>query len=205
MDKIEEIKKLKQLFDDGIITNEEFLIQKQKILGITLEEKINNDSTNQNNENKSDLDEYENELLKQVNEEKAKDTDNNNDAENDNFYEREKLKEKAKLEAQEEIRERRNAKRNKEIKDNINSVKNKIIKIIKWILAICCWSIALGSFFTIEKSVMYIPIGIIFAFLGFLACPLITKFTSKYVKYTKNKKWIVIVLIIIAIILMCNM
>lgn len=204
MDKIEEIKKLKQLFDDGVITNEEFLIQKQKILGITLDEKTSNASTEQNNKNNSNLDEYENELLKQINEEKQKNIDKN-DEENENFYEREKLKEKAKLEAQEEIREKRTTKRNKMIKDNINSAKNKMTKILKWILAVCCWLITLGSFSAISQSVLNIPIGIIFMVLGILACPTITEFTTKYAIYTRNKKWIVIVLIIIAIILMNSM
>ena len=37
MDKLEEVKKLKQLLDDGIINDEDFKIKKAQILGITSE------------------------------------------------------------------------------------------------------------------------------------------------------------------------
>ena len=205
MDKIEEIKKLKQLYDDGIITNEEFSIQKQKILGISMEEKKKDDnSVNNFNAETDNLDEYENDLLKQINEKKEKNI-NNNKKEEDDFYKKEKLKEKAKLEAQEEVREKQNEIRNEKIKKNLNKGKNFTAKVIKWILAVFCWIMGLGSFLATGNGILYIPAGIMLIVLGFLSCPAITRLTTKNQVYTQYKKWIVSFLIVILFILLCSM
>ena len=121
MNKIEEIKKLKQLLDDGIINNEEFTWQKQKILGLNAEDNNKNDYEKTNS-----LDDYESKLLKQLNEESNEEASSVKEPlDEKDFYNREKIKEKAKLEAQEEMKEQRN----KKIKEDINAGKEKILII----------------------------------------------------------------------------
>ena len=190
MNKIEEIKKLKQLLDDGIINNEEFTWQKQKILGLNAEDNNKNDYEKTNS-----LDDYESKLLKQLNEESNEEASSVKEPlDEKDFYNREKIKEKAKLEAQEEMKEQRN----KKIKEDINAGKEKILIIIKWVLAVFCWLGALGGF---ANGIKYLPYGIVFFLLGIMSCPSITKYTTKYKMYTNFKKWIVIGLVILLFLL----
>ena len=63
MDKLEEVKKLKQLLDDGIIDENDFAQKKAEILGIVKEETTEEE---QKKETKSkSLDDYEKELMAQ--------------------------------------------------------------------------------------------------------------------------------------------
>lgn len=189
MDKVEKVKKLKQLLDEGIITQEDFSIQKQKIFGLSDNTKAEPTS----------LEDYEKELIQQANDNNNKEVNEQNNY-NISFYERERLREKAKLDAREEIREEKQQK----FKGKIHKATNNTKRIFKWILAVFCVIMGLGSFgASTEYGTIYIPIGIIFLLLGLMACPKVTDYTVRFEKYTKFKKTIVIILIVIFAIL-CN-
>lgn len=211
MDKIEELKKIKQLLDEGIITEKDFINQKQKILGLKNSQKFEILNTNESPEieqkkESRNIEEYEKELLeqKEILERKEKVTQNSSEStsiekkENNDFYQKEKMKEKAKLEAKEEIRERRIEKRNKKIKEQFHTGKNIMTNIIKWLLTIFFIIFGLTG---ISMDFKYKIIGITFLLLAILTCPFITQKTMQFEKYTKIKKYIVIVLIIILLIL----
>ena len=131
MDKIVEVKRLKKLLDDGIITEEDFVNQKRKIFEL---EEFNNIENKQKS-----IDDYEAELIKEC-ETKEKDS-------MEEYYKKEKLKEKAKLDAKEEIRKQREEGRNKQIREGINICKN----IFKWILTIFLMLMGIGSFISIAE------------------------------------------------------
>lgn len=192
MDKIEEVKKLKQLLDDKIIDEEDFKAKKAQILGIQTE---GLEEREINTKSKS-LDDYEKELLKQSN--KIIETESLENKLEDEYYKQEKIKAKARLEAEEEIR----SKKRKEQKDFVNQGINKTKRIIKWILTIFLLIFGIASIgVTKENGVMYIPLGILTLVLGGLACPKITDKTQKYQGYTKYKTAIIWIIIILWIVL----
>ena len=191
MDKIVEVKRLKKLLDDGIITEEDFVNQKRKIFELEEFNNIVEDDIAIENKQKS-IDDYEAELIKEC-ETKEKDS-------MEEYYKKEKLKEKAKLDAKEEIRKQREEGRNKQIREGINMCKN----IFKWILTIFLMLMGIGSFISIaEVGIIYLASGILFILLSLMTCPLITENTKKFEKYTKYKKTIVFIVIIIIFVLMC--
>lgn len=188
MDKLEEIKKLKQLLDEGIIDENDFQGKKSKILGLAEKEtdKVEETTKGTNVEGKT-LDDYEKELLMQLEEKSETKSE-------DDYYQQEKIKARAKLDAQEEIRSKRKA----EQKTILNKEVNKTKRILKWFLAGFLWLFGIGSVCTaIESGIMYIPLGILTIILGFMACPKITDITQKYQTYTTYKKVIVWIIVII--------
>lgn len=191
MDKIIEVKRLKKLLDDGIITEEDFVNQKRKIFELEELNNIVEDDITIENKRKS-LDDYETELVKES-ETKEKDS-------MEEYYKKEKLKEKAKLDAKEEIRKQRAEDKNKQIRNGINICKN----IFKWILTIFLMLMGIGSFMSIaDVGIIYLASGILFILLSLMTCPLITENTKKFKKYIKYKKTIVFIVIIIIVVLMC--
>ena len=97
MDKIEEIRELKKLLDDGVITEEDFAREKSKILGISIEEKIEDEEQEDRTIHKINVDEY-------INEKETNNVINNEEnihkkESNEDFYEKERLREKARLDA----------------------------------------------------------------------------------------------------------
>lgn len=200
MDVIDEIKRLKQLLDDEVITLEDFEEQKKKILEISSKEnniEIYNQKINEKSRPKS-LDEYEMELIeesKEVGENKKLEIID--DLSNEELYVREKLKEKAKLDAKEENRKEKN----KQIKQEINKGFNGGKRIFKWVLTIFCWLMSFGSILTLlDNVIVYLVSAIIFFILGLIVCPKITDYIQNE-KYMKYKKWIMFVLIVIFIII----
>ncbi len=173
MDKIEKLKKLKNLLNDGAITQEEFSIEKSKILGIKNKTPmIKNKSTAELEQAKKD------------------------------FFDKEKLKAKAKLEAEMEIKEIEKAKNAKKMKKIINMGTSKGKTVFFWFLTIFCFLVSLGSFVTLKTNIIiYLFNGIIFLILGIMACPKISEKTKRCKLYTKLKKYIIILLLILFIVL----
>lgn len=190
MDNLEEVKKLKQLLDEGIIDENDFKRKKAQLLGLPIEkvvekaEDVHIDKAE--NVNSKTLEDYEKELLKQSKMEKI-----------DDYYEREKIRARAELEAEAEMR----SKRRLEQKEVIDKGANKVKRIVKWILAIFLWVFAITSFTVTEVTLMYIPIGILTFVLGCMACPKITDITQKYEAYTMHKTAIVWITIIITLVI----
>ena len=124
MDKIEEIRELKKLLDDGVITEEDFAREKSKILGISIEEKIEDEEQEDRTIHKINVDEY-------INEKETNNVTNNEEnihkkESNEDFYEKERLREKARLDAREELLKQRKEELNK----NITGFSNKMISFI---------------------------------------------------------------------------
>lgn len=196
MDKLEEVKKLKQLLDDGIIDEDDFKNKKAQILGITSKEdhtEVQEPETEVKTKSKS-LDDYEKELLEQSDKEEKSST-----KANDDYYQQEKIKERAKLDAQEEIRSKRRAEQKAVVDKGVNTTK----RVLKWILAVALWLFAIGSFCVISTSgIYYLPIGILALVLGCMACPKITDKTQKFEAYTIHKTAIVWILVIALFVVM---
>lgn len=179
MDKIEEVKKLKQLLDDGVITEEDFAFQKKKIfsIGEQKEEQIENE-IEEDEDDKKTLEEYEQELIEETQKQEM------NRAEN--------LKKTAEKEKNRTVAEDKQ----KKVKDE-----NKH-KTTKWIVAVFCWLLSVGSIgLFLENALIYVPMCIIFLLLGLMACPQITEYTKKFEKYTKYKTLIVWFLIMLFVLL----
>lgn len=176
MNNIEEVKKLKKLLDDGIIDEDDFKKRKEILFGLS------DGPIKEVKENRKILDDYEKKLMEQ-----SKGEENE-----------EKLKARATIEVEEEAKNRREAEK-KVIRDkNVNKVKN----ILKWVLAVTLWIFGIGSLCVFNESgLIYIPLGIIMIFQGCMACPQITEYTQKFEKYTKLKKAIIWITIILWIIL----
>lgn len=190
MDKIDEIKELKKLLDEGLIAQDDFINQKRKILQIEDMEQDDKQLKDQaiidETEEKitKTIEDYEKELTEMANEEGNK----------EEYYEMEKIKEKARLDAKEELRRKKIEERGKVIQKG--TVKLKVV--LKWALAMFLILMSMGSFLSMSRDVIaYLICGIIFALLGIMACPAITKITVKYEKYTKYKKSIAIIMTII--------
>ena len=195
MDKIEEIRELKKLLDDGVITEEDFAREKSKILGISIEEKIEDEEQEDRTIHKINVDEY-------INEKETNNVTNNEEnihkkESNEDFYEKERLREKARLDAREELLKQRKEELNK----NITGFSNKMISFIKGVLAVVLIIFGIASISGTTKEILNLPIGIIFIILGLRSSPKITNKTKEYEMYTKYKKIIVWMFIILLFIL----
>lgn len=213
MDTINEIKKLKELLDEGIITKEDFEKQKQKVLGIisneeSIEKEKIEDNVEEQNKMKS-INDYEKELIEQLEKQQNKENEEGIEQEakeeiirreNQELYEKERLKEKAKLDAKAEQARERNTK----IKQNVDKGVGKGIRIFKWVMAIALWLLGVGGIgAAFTNGIVYIFIGIEFFLLGVMACPKITDYTEKFKIYTKFKWLIVIIVVILFIVCAC--
>ena len=206
MDKLEEVKKLKQLLDEGIISEEDFKQQKAKLLGLgsdIINAEKNEEIIEKDTRGKTkSLEDYEKELLEESN--KEKDNKEEKKKQNEDIYEKEKLKIKAKLDAEEEIR----TKRRTEQKLVVDKGVNKLKRILKWILATCLWIIgitSITSIMTLSNGFIDLIVGIIMLLLGCMACPKITDYTKKYETYTKHKTLFAWILVILSIILISTL
>lgn len=129
--------------------------------------------------------------------EEAKDEKSSTKA-NDDFYQQEKLKARAKLDAEEEIRNKRKAETRAAVDKGVNKTK----RIFKWILAVFLWLFGIASVFTaFESGWVYIPMGLIMILQGCMACPKITDKTQKYEAYTMHKTLIVIITVVVWVVL----
>lgn len=206
MDKLEEVKKLRQLLDEGIIDEDDFKKKKAQILGLagnnTKEEiKEETEDPKANKTKSKSLDDYEKELMEQSEQEDEVKEDSSTKS-NDDYYQKEKLKARAKLDAEEEIRKNRKA----EQKAVVDKGVTKIKRIFKWILAVLCWIVALGTALGVVEGNIIVNIisVLIYLVLGCMACPKITDITqnnSKFDSYTKHKTLLGWILIIVWVVL----
>ena len=207
MDNLEEVKKLKKLLDEGVIDEEDFSRKKSELLGISKKknyEVIEDEKVKIKKETKTknkSLDDYKKELLEESHKvEKNIEKSNSNDI--DDYYQKEKAKIRAKLDAEEEVRKNKKAEQKVVVGKGISKAK----RISKWILAIICWVCGFASVCLTGEWFMYLPEGIIFLVLGCMACPIITDYTinnQKLILYTKTKIIVVWILIILWLILVC--
>ena len=204
MDKLDEVKKLKKLLDDGIIDEEDFKKKKAQILGISsskdekVEEEVDETVEVKSIKTKT-LDDYEKELLAQS-EKEEKSNEKSSTKANDDFYQQEKIKARAKLDAEEEIRNKRKA----ETKATVDKGIDKTKKVFKWILAVALWIFGIASVCTaFESGLVYIPMGLIMIIQGCMACPKITEKTQKFEAYTMHKTIIIIITVVVWIVLAC--
>lgn len=209
MDKLEEVKKLKQLLDEGIIDEDDFKKKKAQILGLTgnntkeeIKEETEEPKATKTNKTKSkSLDDYEKELMEQSEQEDEVKEDSSTKS-NDDYYQKEKLKARAKLDAEEEIRKNRKAEQKAVVDKGVTKTK----RIFKWILAVLCWIVALGTALGVVEGNIIVNIisVLIYLVLGCMACPKITDITknnSKFDSYTKHKTLLVWILIIVWVVL----
>lgn len=208
MNKIEEIKELKALLDEGVITEEEFSEQKKRLLeieNVTVEQQ---DTTPSPSESKMSLDDYEKKLIQEIEESKTAEEINKeeiNKGENNNSYDKELLKKRAKLEADEAKRKKRGlrkgAKAEKKDSEKVE-IHDVGLTVLKWILTVFMFLLAVIQFSMItDYGKNYAVYGAFFVLFGLMACPPITRFTSSFKAYTKLKKYIVIFLVILLVIL----
>lgn len=208
MNKIEEIKELKALLDEGVITEEEFSEQKKRLLeieNVTVEQQ---DTTPPPSESKMSLDDYEKKLIQEIEESKTAEEINKeeiNKGENNNSYDKELLKKRAKLEADEAKRKKRGLRKNTKAEKTDN---NKVeiydvgLTVLKWILTVFMFLLAVIQFSMIsDYGKNYAVYGAFFVLFALMACPPITRFTSLFRTYTKFKKYIVIFLVILLFVL----
>ena len=206
MDKLDEVKKLKKLLDDGIIDEEDFKKKKAQLLGLSKEEikevkeeVVEEPKTEKKESESKSLDDYEKELLEQSDIEESKEEKSDTKANND-YYQKEKLKARAKLDAEEEIRNKRKA----ETKAAVDKGATKVKNVIKWILAIFLWIFGIASVCTaFDSGWVYIPLGLIMILQGCMACPKITEKAQKFETYTMHKTIIVIITVVLWVILAC--
>lgn len=212
MNKIEEIKELKALLDEGIITEEEFSEQKKRLLeieNVTVEQQ---DTTPSPSESKMSLDDYEKKLIQEIEESKTAEEINKEEGSNsydkkedNNLYDKELLKKRAKLEADEAKRKKRGLRKNaKAEKTDSNKVEiyDVGLTVLKWILTVFMFLLAVIQFSMItDYGKNYAVYGAFFVLFALMACPPITRFTSLFRTYTKFKKYIVIFLVILLFLL----
>lgn len=206
MDKLEEVKALKKLLDEGVIDEEDFARKKSELLGdlkeVTSAEKVTEKeySIKETNKESISLDDYEKELIEQSEavEESAENSSSNSIEE---YYQKEKAKVRAKLDAEEEMRKSRKAEQKVVVDKNITKAK----RVFKWILAVMCWMYGISGICGNGNLYRSLSEGMIVIVLGFMSCPKITDYTihnPKFSAYTKHKAaivWILIVLWIVVI------
>lgn len=194
MDNIEEVIKLKQLLDEGIIDEEDFRRKKAELLGIK-KEYSTNPNNSKNNESKSSnnrLEDYEKELIAQ-NELKEKYNNESSDS-NYNYYERLKLKAKVNLETEQEYRRQKR----EEQKEVLLKYTDTLKFIVNWILAIVLW--VSGTIFILASfslHFVYFATGLIMLLQGSMLCPKTSERTVNFPTYTKYKPLIFFITIFI--------
>lgn len=185
MTEIEEIKKLKKLFDQGIINDVEFKMEKAKILGldIPVENRVNDLSDEMKKFKKNKISEK--------------------------IMHREHYSEK-KDKITDEMTFQRNIKQKKTIyskekkKYQVKKIVEKLKKIILWALSIILWLfgiVSIGLFF--NNGLIYLLLGIIMFVQGCMICPRITKYAEKYNFYKKNRIIIIGLTILLFVIICC--
>lgn len=198
MNNIEEIEKFKALLDQGVISKEEFLHQKQKILGLTSNKEKNSEIENITNKK----------ILEGKENFESEQSKTNTDI--SEIYEIEKAKQRAKLDAEQELKDTIKKQYqdienfNSEERDKrINEITNKILNSLKWVITIFLLILTLSAFisFNDDRNWKMIAIGIIYLLLGLMSCPSITRITTKYQKYTKYKKFIILFIFVLILLI----
>ncbi len=223
MNQFEQLEKYKELLDQKVISEEEFLKIKQKILGLKAGEEEKVQEQKERSEALAQIDKMRAEEARGEVQtfaadekswiEKPQETAKQEalwerqQAEKDmlnspagihekiqNTYMAEKAKERARLEALEEFEEKERL----EQREKVKKVTKALTNILLWVISVILLIVAIASI-TDFSSVQYTVTGIIAFIIAIAACPFITEKTRNIEKlkgYYQHKKLIVTLLVI---------
>lgn len=181
MDKIEELEKYKKLLDDGAITEDEFRLMKQKILGLKTDDEKAAEKQAEREQALAEIEKMREEKRRAQEEAQAREL-------------AEKQRQEAARAQEMKIRQERNQKMQGTVKTAASVLKT----VLLWIVTVFLILYTLGAFGT--GGIKYVLNGIDSLLLAVLCCPLITKKVKsipKVEQYYGIKKIITIVLVIL--------
>lgn len=220
MDKIEELEKYKKLLDDGAITEDEFRLMKQKILGLKTDEEKAAEKQAEREKALAEIEKLREEKKRAQEEVQAREAAEQNriiqeernrqeaarQAEQvrinqmqlQQAYNEEKAKEAARLDAARAQEMRIRQERNQKMQGTAKTAASVLKTVLLWIVAVFLILYAVGAFSI--GGIKYVLSGIDSLLLAVLCCPLITKKVKsipKVAQYYGIKKIITIVLVIL--------
>ena len=212
MDKIEELEKYKKLLDDGAITEDEFRLMKQKILGLKTDDEKAAEKQAEREQALAEIEKMREEkrraqeeaqareLAEKQRQEAARQAEQNriNQMQLQQTYNEEKAKEAARLDAARAQEMKIRQERNQKMQGTAKTAASVLKTVLLWIVTVFLILYTLGAFGT--GGIKYVLSGIDSLLLAVLCCPLITKkvkYIPKVEQYYGIKKIITIVLVIL--------
>lgn len=212
MDKIEELEKYKKLLDDGAITEDEFRLMKQKILGLKTDDEKAAEKQAEREQALAEIEKMREEkrraqeeaqareLAEKQRQEAARQAEQNriNQMQLQQTYNEEKAKEAARLDAARAQEMKIRQERNQKMQGTAKTAAAVLKTVLLWIVTVFLILYTLGAFGT--GGIKYVLSGIDSLLLAVLCCPLITKKVKsipKVEQYYGIKKIITIVLVIL--------
>lgn len=212
MDKIEELEKYKKLLDDGAITEDEFRLMKQKILGLKTDDEKAAEKQAEREQALAEIEKMREEkrraqeeaqareLAEKQRQEAARQAEQNriNQMQLQQTYNEEKAKEAARLDAARAQEMKIRQERNQKMQGTVKTAASVLKTVLLWIVTVFLILYTLGAFGT--GGIKYVLSGIDSLLLAVLCCPLITKKVKsipKVEQYYGIKKIITIVLVIL--------
>ena len=226
MDKIEELEKYKKLLDDRAITEDEFRLMKQKILGLKTDEEKAAEKQAEREQALAEIEKLREEKKRAQEEVQAREAAerqrqaaeqnriiqeerNRQQAEQaeqarinqmqlQQAYNEEKAKEAARLDAARAQEMKIRQERNQKMQGTAKTAASVLKTVLLWIVAVFLILYAVGAFSI--GGIKYVLSGIDSLLLAVLCCPLITKKVKsipKVAQYYGIKKIITIVLVIL--------
>lgn len=204
MDKIEELEKYKKLLDDGAITEDEFRLMKQKILGLKTDEEKAAEKQAEREQALAEIEKMREEKRRAQEEVQAREAARQaeqariNQMQLQQAYNEEKAKEAARLDAARAQEMKIRQERNQKMQGTAKTAASVLKTVLLWIVAVFLILYAVGAFSI--GGIKYVLSGIDSLLLAVLCCPLITKKVKsipKVAQYYGIKKIITIVLVIL--------
>ena len=212
MDKIEELEKYKKLLDDGAITEDEFRLMKQKILGLKTDDEKAAEKQAEREQALAEIEKMREEkrraqeeaqareLAEKQRQEAARQAEQNriNQMQLQQTYNEEKAKEAARLDAARAQEMKIRQERNQKMQGTAKTAASVLKTVLLWIVTVFLILYTLGAFGT--GGIKYVLNGIDSLLLAVLCCPLITKKVKsipKVEQYYGIKKIITIILAIL--------
>lgn len=207
MEKIEELEKYKKLLDDGAITEDEFRLMKQKILGLKTDEEKAAEKQAEREKALAEIEKLREEKKRAQEEVQAREAAERqrqaeqariNQMQLQQAYNEEKAKEAARLDAARAQEMKIRQERNQKMQGTAKTAASVLKTVLLWIVAVFLILYAVGAFSI--GGIKYVLSGIDSLLLAVLCCPLITKKVKsipKVAQYYGIKKIITIVLVIL--------
>ena len=227
MDKIEELEKYKKLLDDRAITEDEFRLMKQKILGLKTDEEKAAEKQAEREQALAEIEKLREEKKRAQEEVQAREAAERqrqaaeqnriiqeernrqeaarqaeqariNQMQLQQAYNEEKAKEAARLDAARAQEMKIRQERNQKMQGTAKTAASVLKTVLLWIVAVFLILYAVGAFSI--GGIKYVLSGIVSLLLAVLCCPLITKKVKsipKVAQYYGIKKIITIVLVIL--------
>lgn len=187
MDKIEELEKYKKLLDDGAITEDEFRLMKQKILGLKTDDEKAAEKQAEREQALAEIEKMREEkrraqeeaqareLAEKQRQEAARQAEQNriNQMQLQQTYNEEKAKEAARLDAARAQEMKIRQERNQKMQGTAKTAASVLKTVLLWIVTVFLILYTLGAFGT--GGIKYVLSGIDSLLLAVLCCPLITK------------------------------